>query len=189
MALFDYVMLLISVVLSLGLARLLETHARMLKRGTAVRWSATYLAWFGIMGAMHVDLWATLWAVHTNTHWQWTTILAFFFQAVALFYGAVLLAPDANDGETLDLWQFHIDNRRRYLPAIIVYTVLGSYLGLTFLPADQFLSAVYTVGAPLVAGCVLAMVTQGRRTQGLVAAVMVAWIGWYFWRYLPGFSA
>lgn len=36
MAIFDYVMLLISVVLSLGLARLLETHARLIKRGAAV---------------------------------------------------------------------------------------------------------------------------------------------------------
>lgn len=44
MAIFDYVMLLISVVLSLGLARLLETHARLVKRGDAVAWSAVYVA-------------------------------------------------------------------------------------------------------------------------------------------------
>jgi len=189
LALFDYVMLLISVVLSLGLARLLETHARMLKRGKTVHWSAIYLAWFGIMGALHVDLWATLWSVHTNTHWRWTSIMAFFFQAVSLFYGAVLMSPDVTDNEELDLWQFHLENRSRYLPAIIIYTVLGSYLGFTFLPAEQFLPAVYTVGVPLVAACVVAMFAGGRRTQGVVAAVTVVWIGWYFARYLPDFSA
>ena len=58
MQIFDYVMLLVSVVLSLGLARLLETHARLVKRGTAVKWSAVYVAWLLILAAMHVDLWA-----------------------------------------------------------------------------------------------------------------------------------
>ena len=188
MAIFDYVMLLISVVLSLGLARLLETHARLLKRGAEVKWSATYLAWFAIVGAMHVDLWATLWAVHTEPHWSWTVVLGFFFQAVALFYGAVLLAPD-EDGDVVDLWRFHLDNRRRYLTSIIVYTCLGSFLSLTFLPADQFLSAVYTVGLPMVAGCVLAMVTNALWAQRTIALAMVAGVAWYFATYLPGFSA
>jgi hypothetical protein len=188
MTIFDYVMLLISVVLSLGLARLLETHARLIKRGAAVRWSAVYLAWFAIVGAMHVDLWATLWAVHTTTNWGWTEVMAFFFQAVALFYGSVLLAPD-EPGETIDLWQFHLENRRRYIPAVIVYTALGCWLSLTFLPTEQFLSAVYTVGLPLVAGCVLAMAASSLWAQRAIAFVMVAWIAWYFSTYLPSFRS
>lgn len=188
MAIFDYVMLLISVVLSLGLARLLETHARLIKRGAAVRWSATYLAWLAIVGAMHVDLWATLWSVHTTTHWQWTEIMGFFFQAVALFYGAVLLAPD-EPLESIDLWQFHLDNRRRYVPAVIVYTLLGCWLTLTFLPTEQFLSAVYKVGLPMVVGCIAAMVVSSLWAQRAIALAMVAWVAWYFATYLPGFSS
>ena len=187
MALFDYVMLLIAVVLSLGLARLLETHARLLKRGAAVRWSGTYFAWFAIIGAMHVDLWATLWSLHTQTHWPWTAVLGFFFQAVALFYGAVLLAPE-DTADTIDLWQFHLANRRRYLPTLIVYTVLGCGLGATFVPLEQFLSAVYTVGLPIVVACVLAMATERLWAQRAIACAMVVWIAWYFATYLPGFS-
>jgi len=188
MSIFDYVMLLISVVLSLGLARLLETHARLIKRGAEVRWSAVYLAWFAIVGALHVDLWATLWAVRTTTHWQWTEIMAFFFQAVALFYGSVLLAPEEST-DTIDLWRFHLENRRRYIPAVIVYTALGCWLSLTFLPTEQFLSAVYTVGLPLVAVCVLAMVASSVWVQRAIALVLVVWIAWYFSTYLPGFSS
>lgn len=188
MAIFDYVMLLISVVLSLGLARLLETHARLIKRGASVRWSATYLAWFAIVGALHVDLWATLWAVHTNTHWQWTEIMGFFFQAVALFYGAVLLAPDEH-GDTIDLWRFHLENRRRYLTAVIVYTLLGAWLSMTFLPVEQFLSAVYKVGLPMVAFCIVAMFVSALWAQRAIALAMVALVAWYFATYLPGFSS
>lgn len=188
MAIFDYVMLLISVVLSLGLARLLETHARLIKRGSAVRWSAVYVAWLVIVGAMHVDLWATLWSVHTYTSWTWTVILGFFFQAISLFYGAVLIAPDET-ADVIDLWRFHVENRLRYLSALITYVVLGSYLGLTFLPADQWLSAIYKAGLPMVLACVLAMTTSSLIAQRVVALAMVSLLAWYFATYLPGFSA
>lgn len=187
-AIFDYVMLLISVVLSLGLARLLETHARLIKRGSAVRWSAVYVAWLVIVGAMHVDLWATLWSVHTYTSWTWTVILGFFFQAISLFYGAVLIAPDET-ADVIDLWRFHVENRLRYLSALITYVVLGSYLGLTFLPADQWLSAIYKAGLPMVLACVLAMTTSSLIAQRVVALAMVSLLAWYFATYLPGFSA
>lgn len=91
--------------------------------------------------------------------------MGFFSQAVALFYGAVLLGPDEHL-ETMDLWRFHLENRRRYIPALIVYLLLGCWLALTFLPTDQFLSAVYMAGLP-----------------------MVALVVWYFATYLPGFSS
>ena len=187
MQIFDYVMLLVSVVLSLGLARLLETHARLVKRGTAVKWSAVYVAWLLILAAMHVDLWATLWAVHTQTAWPWTMVLGFFFQAIALFYGAVMITPD-DDGSPVDLWQFHLDNRRRYIPTMAVYTVLGSLLTLGFVPMAQFLSAVYTVSLPYVAGCLLAMASSARWVQRGVAIGMIVLMAWYFAIYLPGFS-
>ena len=187
-AIFDYVMLLISVVLSLGLARLLETHARLIKRGSAVRWSAVYVAWLVIVAAMHVDLWATLWSVHTYTSWTWTVILGFFFQAISLFYGAVLIAPD-EDADVIDLWRFHLEHRLRYLSALIAYVVLGAYLGLTFLPAEQWLSAIYKAGLPMVLACVLAMTTSSLIAQRVVASAMVLLLAWYFATYLPGFSA
>lgn len=187
MAIFDYVMLLISVVLSLGLARLLETHARLLKRGKAVRWSAVYMTWFVVLGAMHVDLWATLWAVHTQTTWPWTMILGFLFQAIALFYGAVLVTPD-EDTPHVDLWQFHLDNRRRYLSTLILYTVLGSVLTLGIASMAQFLSAVYTVSVPFVACCAVAMFATSTRMQRVAAVAMLVLVGWYFATYLPGFS-
>lgn len=187
MAIFDYVMLLISVVLSLGLARLLETHARLLKRGAAVRWSATVLRLVRDPRRDARRPLGTLWAVHTQTHWPWTVVLGFFFQAVSLLYGSVLLAPDEKL-ETVDLRQFHLANRRRYPPTLILYTVLGCGLAATFVPLEQFLSAVYTVGVPIVAACVLAMATERLWAQRAIACAIVVWIAWYFVTYLPGFG-
>jgi hypothetical protein len=190
MVLFDYVMLLVSVVLSLGLARLLETHARLLKRRGQVRWSAVYLAWFAILASMHVDLWATLWSVHSSPHWPWTAVLGFLFQGIALFYGSVLIAPEADEHETVDLWQFHQENRRRYVSALIVYTLLGFGLSMIFLPvAEQFNSATLAISLQFISLCALAMLVSPRWLQRVVAAVAVAWVLWYFVRYLPEFSA
>lgn len=54
------------------------------------------------------------------------------------------------------------------------YTVLGSFLTLGFVPMAQFLSAVYTVSLPILAGCVLAMASSARWLQRAVAVGMVA---------------
>ena len=134
-----------------------------------------------------MDLWATLWVVHKQTHWPWTMILGFFFQAISLYYGAVLVAPD-EDEPAVDLWRFHLDNRRRYLPTLIVYTVLGCLLAFGFMPLAGFLSAVYTVGLPIIVGFSLAMLTSALWAQRTIAVVMLVWFGWYFATYLPGFS-
>lgn len=187
MAIFDYVMLLVSVVLSLGLARLLETHARLVKRGSTVTWSAVYMAWLLVLGAMHVDLWATLWVIRKQTNWPWTMVLGYFFQAIALFYSTVLVTPDEG-APTTDLWQFHLENRRRYLTTLIISTLLGSLLAMTFVSPGRFLFAVCTVTLPLCGFCLLAMIADSAGAQRVAALGMIVTLALYFATYLTGFS-
>ena len=42
-------------VISLGLARILETHAQLMKHGKRVRWSPTYLAWLTVLLFSHME--------------------------------------------------------------------------------------------------------------------------------------
>ena len=72
---------------------------------------------------------------------------------------------------------------------MIVYTLLGAWLSMTFLPVEQFLSAVYKVGLPMVAFCIVAMFVSALWAQRAIALAMVALVAWYFATYLPGFSS
>lgn len=99
MALFEYLIVLISVVISMGLARVPEAHADLLKGARAVRWSPTYLAWLVVIVVFHIDLWASLWSLHTAQHWTWMNFGACLMCATSLFCVSVLaslrLAEDA----------------------------------------------------------------------------------------------
>lgn len=133
MSLFEYVIVLVSVVLSLGIARLLETHAHLLKLGPKVRWSPTYLLWLLIIFFSHVDLWASLWMVQQSEAWTLLSLLSVLLAAVTLFYASILSAPEFETGQPIDLWAFHIDNRRRYIGAAAAYLLMGAILNMTVL--------------------------------------------------------
>ena len=113
MSLFEYVIVLVSVVLSLGIARILENHAHLLKLGPKVRWSPTYLLWLLIIFFSHVDLWASLWLIRGSDSWTLLSVLGVLLAAVALFYASILSAPELEPGQSIDLWAFHLDNSQR----------------------------------------------------------------------------
>jgi hypothetical protein len=115
MSLFEYVIVLISVVLSLGLAKVLESHAGLLRLGKRVRWSPTCLAWLLIILLWHIDIWASLWVLREATTWEWSTISGALLATMSLFYASVLSSPRIEDDGPVDLWTFHMENRRRYV--------------------------------------------------------------------------
>ena len=115
MSIFDYVMILLSVVISLGLAKLLENHAHLIKHGKRVTWSAVYLGWLVIMVLAEIDTWASLWQVHTNARWTALDIGLSLLAAALLFYASILSTPETMGDEPIDLWDFHLTNRHRYL--------------------------------------------------------------------------
>lgn len=95
MTIFEYVMILFSLVISLGLARLLETHAHLMKRGKSVKWSLTYLGWLLVLILALIDIWASLWQVHANARWTALDIGLSLLAAILLFYAAIFASPEA----------------------------------------------------------------------------------------------
>ncbi|MDP1739412.1 MAG: hypothetical protein Q8L23_18460 [Caulobacter sp.] len=188
MDLFGYAIPLVSVLLALGLARVLESHANLLKRQGDVAWSPTYLIWLILIVALHIDLWVTLWIAHTLPNLDsggWGTVSPFLFQAVCLFYAAVLSTPHAKEGEPLDLWQFHIDNRKRYLTALIVYAAAGIGLGLLVQLPTQVTSA----SVPMVGLALVAIFVSNRWVQLGAAGATLIWTAVHFAKYLSDFMS
>jgi hypothetical protein len=185
MTIFEYVMVLVSVVLSLGLARVLETHANLMKAGSRVRWSPTYVLWLAITVAGQIDVWAGLWTLQAAAVWTWSTLVIVLASAAALFYAAVLSSPDLQPDRTLDLWAFHLDNRRRYVGAILAYLLISFLSNVSVLPDGRFETANLVIGLPMLGLLLLAIFVRNRWAQ-IAAAVLTAGImTFYFSQYLP----
>jgi len=188
MTVFEYVMLLVSVVLSLGIARVLEGHAHLLKAGQEVRWSSTYLLWLLLIFLCHIDLWASLWFLRTAAVWTLPSLLATLVSAMTLFYAAVLSIPERVGGEGIDLWDFHMANRQRYVGALGVYLILGIILN-SFVLGGDFAAANITTATPGLILVALAIFLSHRWVQIITPILLVVLFGTYFAQYFPSFSA
>ena len=184
MTIFEYVMILISVVISLGLARLLETHAHLLKQGKRVTWSATYLGWLTVLALGNVDIWASLWQVHDNARWTALDIGLSLLAAVLLFYASIFAAPETAQDEPVDLWAFHLDNRHRYLGVMVGYMLIGTWLNATLMQ-QTFSMANFTATLPAVGVMVVAIVVRNVWVQRLMVAAALTIQLVYFAQYLP----
>lgn len=184
MTIFDYVMILLSVVISLGLARLLETHAQLMKHGRRVRWSPTYLLWLVVLLFAHIDIWASLWQVHDHARWSAADIGATLLACALLFYSAIFATPDMDGDGDIDLWAFHIDNRRRYLGALFGYMAVGAWLNVTLM-REAFSTTNMTAALPTFAILTVAICIGNRWVQRLMPILTLALMAAYFARYLP----
>lgn len=184
MSIFEYVMILISVVISLGLARLLETHANLMKQGKRVTWSVTYLGWLLVLVLAQIDVWASLWQVHENARWTATDIGLGLLAAMTLFYASIFASPDLSDGEPIDLWAFHQDNRRRYIGALVGYMLIGTWLNATLLQ-QTFSMANLTATGPAAAVMLVAILVPNAWIQRLAVAATLMIQAFYFAQYLP----
>lgn len=185
MSLFEYVMLLVSVVLSLGIARLLESHAHLLRIGGAVRWSPTYLLWLFLIFAIHVDLWASLWSMREASTWSLPSLIATLLAAVFLFYAAVLSSPSLASDEPIDLWEFHIAQRQRYVSALAAYLVMGAILN-SFVLAG-FSAATITATLPGLFLCALAVFVRNRWVQIFTPIAIGVLLAIYFVQFFSSF--
>ena len=184
MTIFDYVMILLSVVISLGLARVLETHAQLMKHGKRVKWSPTYLAWLAVLLFAHIDIWGSMWQLHDHARWSAGDIGASLLACALLFYGAIFATPDMDGEGEIDLWAFHIANRRRYLGALMGYMALGAWLNATLM-SEVFSTANMTAALPMFAILLAAILVGNRWVQRLMPALTLALMAFYFAQYLP----
>lgn len=183
MTIFEYVMILLSVVISLGLAKLLETHAHLLKHGKGVKWSATYVGWLLMLLFAQIDIWASLWQVHANGRWTALEIGLSLLAAASLFYATIFATPETT-AEEVDLWAFHLANRRRYATALLLYCVIGGVLNASLM-RETFSTANITTLGPSIIILGLAIVFDNRWVQRLAIASMLALILVYFAQYMP----
>ncbi|MEI7572605.1 MAG: hypothetical protein WCJ52_05685 [Phenylobacterium sp.] len=182
MSIFEYVIVLVSVVLSFGIVRLLETHAHLLKLGSKVHWSPTYLLWLLIILFSHIDLWASLWMLRQSEAWTLLSLLSVLAAAVTLFYASIFSAPEFEPGQAIDLWAFHMENRRRYIGAAAGYLLMGIILNMTML-AGQFDWATVLGALPGLGLLLAAIFVPDRRAQIIIPIVVAVMLTVYFSTY------
>lgn len=173
---FDYLAVLISIVLGLGITQLLSGFGRWLEQRASVRAHAPAVLWAAFLLLVHIQTW---WAMFALRHWpDWTFIqfLLVLLQPILLYLLAHLVFPLAGGG--LDLRGNFLAQRRWFFGtflALLAVSLLKDLVRQGHLPGWPNLAFHGVLG---VIG-VLGMVAGGERVQRVLAGVALLLIGAY----------
>lgn len=181
MTTFEYVSVILSVVVSLAFTHLLAGVVRLFQV-PGVKVSFVYVGWLGLLLFWCVDYWFSLWQARNADVWTLGFVAFLLLLATVLYLACGLAAPsEAELANGKDLTEFHAINRRRYLGVLFVYQILSIFGNLTIAPLQS--AAFVNVGQLALIGAAWAW--GGRRVQ--IGAVTLMWLltGWYAFKYIP----
>lgn len=117
---FDHVGVLYSFIVSLGLAQVMTTFGALVKARRRVRFSGVFAVWLLIALASHVDMWLQLWDYRVVRDWTVLKVLILLAWAAILFLLTTLISPPIDDdGEIIDLKEFHRENGWIYISVFL----------------------------------------------------------------------
>lgn len=144
MSAFEYVTVLIAIVLSLGIAQILTGVASMIKKSHKVVYYWPHLLWVLFILLLHIQEWWIMYELKTQHPWRLPFFLFIMIYPVNLFLLARLLFPDKFSGKVIDMKQYYYKTFRKLflLLALSAFdSILYNLFVLNMSLADQVLQA------------------------------------------------
>lgn len=154
MSAFEYVTVLIAIVLSLGIAQILTGVASMIKKSHKVIYYWPHLLWVLFILLLHIQEWWIMYELKAHHPWRLPFFLFIMIYPVNLFLLARLLFPDKFSGKIIDLKKYYYKNFRKLflLLALSAFvSILYNLFVLDLSLPDQVLQALLMVVVAIVA--------------------------------------
>ena len=170
MNLFEFLMILLSLIVGLGLAEILRGTARFLKRGgkREIPWThgvATMAVFVGLLQTF----WES-WGLRTVGEWSFPAMLLMLGSPICLYLMAYILIPEQDDHTPLD--QYYLERARLIWPLAGMTVVLGTLFrpvafGYPLWVADN------ASGLPVLAVCAVLTVSRNRIAHRILVPVVL----------------
>jgi len=113
MSSFEFFTVLLSFVVSIGVANLLQTVAQLMQAQERVRFSLTWALWAGAIFNLQITYWLRSWTYHENFTLRTETSVPPLVLAIIAFMACGLASPRVPDTGEIDLQAFHNDDGRK----------------------------------------------------------------------------
>jgi hypothetical protein len=108
---FEYLSVLISIIVGLGLTHLMTTGARLIQERGRVRFFVPTLVWMGMLFVLHIQIWWAAFEWQSRSSWTFFAFLLFLALPIGAYLLSILLVPDLDRAEDPDLRQSYFANR------------------------------------------------------------------------------
>ncbi len=187
MSSFEFFTVLLSFVVSIGVANLLQTVAQLMQAQERVRFSLTWALWAGAIFNLQITYWLRSWTYHENFTLRTETSAPPLVLAIIAFMTCGLASPRIPDTGEIDLRAFHNDDGRKYQIAYAAFMLVAIVQGLLMadiaseaLPPSKLLEDSIFQGAFAVMAILAAVFHKVRWLQVSVPALFIIFgLGFY----------
>ena len=172
---FEYLAVLISIILGLGITQLLSGFGRWLEQRSAFRAYAPSILWATILLVLHVQTWWSMFGMRHQAHWTFLQFGVVLLQPIILFLLATLVLPGPNAPQP-DLRSNYFAQRNWFfglLALLLLVSVIKDVVVGGALPAPDNLAfhGVFFVGA---VGAIISGHETYHRTMAWVSGGLIA---------------
>ncbi len=177
---FEYVSVLLSIILGLGISVILTGLAEFIRRWQTIKFYWPFAVWILIVFVLHVQEWWISYSLRGEMVWTLPLFLFIVSYPIVLFILANLLFPKPWPKGPLDLKKHYLENYRKFFGAallLVIISLLQNIALLNLQVGDQFahfliaIMFLYLLGAK----------KSHEKIHGLVALLMMIILTVSFW--------
>ncbi|MDH4058818.1 MAG: hypothetical protein OEU76_08630 [Cyclobacteriaceae bacterium] len=122
---FEYVIVLISIILGLGIALVLTGIAELIKRWKSCTHFWPYLIWILVVFVLHIQEWWATYDLRSVKSWSLLIFLFVILYPILLFVLANLLFPSKWPKKGIDIKEFYFNNCKKFFVCIVLFAILS----------------------------------------------------------------
>jgi hypothetical protein len=170
MSRFEYLSVLCSIVIALGLSEVVSTWGRALRERARVRFYWLHAFWSAFTILLTIQFWWGFWEFRVVEHWSFVGLVAVVSECLVLVLAAIVLLPNLEGARPLDL-------RVHYFAQCRLYFGLGAVLLLQLALVDAWVGGqpfVHAENAVRLPGLLIAALAAARPSEKLHTAIAVS---------------
>jgi hypothetical protein len=184
---FEFFTVLLSFVVSIGVAHLLQTVARLIQEHDRVRFSLTWALWAAAIFNLQITFWLRSWFYHEQFTLRTETSVPPLVLAIIAFLTCGLCSPRLREAGEIDLRAFHAEDGRKYQIAYAAFMLVAIAQGILMadianedLPANKLVTDSIIQGGFALMAILAAVFHKVRWLQVAVPAIfIIAALGFY----------
>lgn len=171
MDLFEFILIITSVIYAMAVAQILSGVSRLAQTDATIRWFLPHTLWIAILFVWIILVWWSLWEFR-SLEWTFPMYVYTFVPPTMVFFTCSLLIPQNMDNQEIDLESHYLRVRRLFLGSFAVATVFAVFDGSVL--EDEPLRDEGRVGQIVLIVTVLAgLLTVNKRVQTIVACIVL----------------
>ena len=124
---FSYLSVLLSIILGLAIAQVLQGYRALLLARGRVRLSTPVLIWSGLLLLFVTQAWWASFGLRQRMNWDFLSFAIILLQMVLLYMLAAVIFPEVEPGDRVDLVD-HFDRHRRIFYSFLIAMLMVSVL-------------------------------------------------------------